>query len=149
MVKDEFGNRRYFGIYRGVVVNNLDPLNRDRLQIKVPQVFSDEVLGWAWPRESSSIKLQVPAVNQGVWVEFEGGDPSFPVWVGTFGKVVDGSTHVVISTPSSIPTPLVSTTSADGHPQLDLVSSLVSLANYVTDLQDRIAALEAYNTLNP
>lgn len=26
----------------------------------------------------------IPALNQGVWVMFEGGDPNFPLWVGVF-----------------------------------------------------------------
>ena len=35
--------QRFFGKYRGVVVNNLDPLNQAHLQAKVPEVLGDAV----------------------------------------------------------------------------------------------------------
>ncbi len=31
----------------------------------------------------------VPAIGAGVWVEFEGGDPDYPVWVGGFYSPAD------------------------------------------------------------
>ena len=42
-------DKRFYGIYRGVVVNNVDPLNLNRLQVKVPQVTGDAVTNWASP----------------------------------------------------------------------------------------------------
>ena len=42
-------DKRFFGIYRGVVVSTDDPLKRNRLKIKVPQVTGDAVTNWAWP----------------------------------------------------------------------------------------------------
>lgn len=83
MIKDEFGNRRFYGIYRGVVVSSSDPLGKGRLQLKVPQVLLDTVTGWAW---GTGTVAQIPAIGHGVWVMFEGGDPSYPVWVGVFGE---------------------------------------------------------------
>jgi hypothetical protein len=142
MIKDEFGNRRFFGVYRGTVVNNQDPLGRNRVQVKVPQLFADEILGWAWPEDTAVIKTKYPAVNQGVWVHFEGGDPSHPVWSGTFGKVADSASHVLVTPPTTIPEPLVSIDSIDGVSDLDLVASLVSLANQVNSLAARVATLE-------
>lgn len=40
---------RYFGIYRGVVVDNADPLGKGRLKVIVPQVLGEGVTNWAWP----------------------------------------------------------------------------------------------------
>jgi hypothetical protein len=84
MIKDSYGNTRFFGTYRGIVVDNTDPLNRNRLQLKVPQIFGDLSTEWAWPVVPSGVSLVTPAVGEGVWVQFEGGDASFPIWVGTF-----------------------------------------------------------------
>ena len=74
----------YFGPYRGLVVNNEDPLGRMRVQVLVPGVLGEQVSSWALscvPPGSTSI----PEVGARVWVEFEGGDPSYPVWMGTMG----------------------------------------------------------------
>lgn len=84
MITDEYGNRRFYGTYRGVVVDVNDPLGKGRVRLKVPQILSGAVTDWAWGKGSKGIHI-APTVNQGVWVEFEGGDPSFPVWGGVFG----------------------------------------------------------------
>lgn len=81
MVIDEYGNRRFYGTYRGVVTDNKDPLGKNRLRLKIPQILFEEVTQWCWGQGASS----APAIGTGVWVTFEGGDPSFPVWGGTFG----------------------------------------------------------------
>lgn len=90
MVIDEYGNRRFYGLYRGVVADNNDPINQGRLKLRVPQVLFDQVTDWAWTRNNPGIVATPPAVGHGIWVLFEGGDPSFPVAVGTFGEEVEG-----------------------------------------------------------
>ncbi len=82
MIKDYYGNSRFFGVYRGIVVDNQDPLNRGRLRVQVPQLFGTEVTGWAWARFTPNVSSVVIPLNSSVWVEFEGGDPSFPMWTG-------------------------------------------------------------------
>ena len=89
MVIDEYGNRRFYGLYRGVVADNSDPLGQGRLKLRVPQVLFDQITDWAWIRNSSGRVDEPPAVGHGVWVLFEGGDPSFPVAIGTFGKEIE------------------------------------------------------------
>ena len=42
-------DNNYFGIYRGVVVDNADPLGRGRLKVIVPQISGEAVTDWAWP----------------------------------------------------------------------------------------------------
>jgi hypothetical protein len=85
MIKDVYGNARFYGVYRGVVYSSDDPLNLYRLQLKVPQILADQHTEWAWPVEKPGISTSIPSVGQGVWVMFEGGDPSYPIWTGTFG----------------------------------------------------------------
>ncbi|SMC19701.1 hypothetical protein SAMN02745857_00772 [Andreprevotia lacus DSM 23236] len=78
---------RYFGKYRGKVIDNNDSTQRGRLQVAVPAVLESLNL-WAMPcvpYAGPSVGFySLPPVGAGVWVEFEGGDPSFPVWVGCF-----------------------------------------------------------------
>ena len=76
----------FYGIYRGVVYSNKDPLGQGRLRLKVPQLFADQITGWAWSMLPASADFELPAVGQGVWVMFEGGNIAYPVWVGVFGK---------------------------------------------------------------
>lgn len=110
MIKDEFGSRRFFGVYRGVVVDNKDPLTKSRLRLQVPQVLGDEVTGWAWAVHQPGVVRLVPTAGEGVFVMFEGGDPSFPIWLGTFtplsisfGSFYDTTTQTAESTSVAYP----------------------------------------------
>jgi hypothetical protein len=42
-------DKRFYGIYRGVVVDSNDPLEKNRLKVQVPQVTGTAVTNWAWP----------------------------------------------------------------------------------------------------
>lgn len=81
MIKDSYGNTRFFGVYRGVVFSTDDPLSKNRIRVKIPQILADNPTQWAWP---VGLVGAIPSVGQGVWVQFEGGDPSYPIWQGTF-----------------------------------------------------------------
>ena len=78
----------FFGKYRGTVANNVDPLFQGRLQVKVPSVLGDGQMSWAMPctpyAGSQVGFFAVPPVGANVWVEFEAGDPDFPIWGGCF-----------------------------------------------------------------
>lgn len=85
---------RYFGIYRGIVTNNIDPLQLGRIAVNVPAVFGEDISAWALPcAPSADVRFfTVPPVGAYVWIEFEAGNVSFPVWVGCFwgtGEVPD------------------------------------------------------------
>lgn len=74
----------YSGIYRGVVVNATDPLNRGRLQVSVPAIGAATS---TWAERSMPLGLtgsQPAAVNAGtrVWVMFEAGSADYPVVLG-------------------------------------------------------------------
>ena len=36
-------------------------------------------------KDANAVRVNPPIIGQGVWIQFEGGDPSFPVLSGTFG----------------------------------------------------------------
>jgi len=78
---------RYFGKYRGVVTDDDDPTSRGRLKVRVPAVLGSQEL-WAMPcvpyAGDGVGTYIIPEVGAGVWVEFEGGDPSYPIWTGAF-----------------------------------------------------------------
>jgi hypothetical protein len=80
---------RYFGKYRGTIIDNADPDNLGRVKATVPRLLGDEVTGWALPAfpyggASEQGLFLVPDVGAGVWIEFEGGDLSYPIWTGTW-----------------------------------------------------------------
>lgn len=93
-------SNKFTGIYRGVVHDNRDPLGKNRLRLRVPQVFGKQVTTWAWPVEQANVERGVPSVNGGVWVMFEGGDPDFPIWLGTF--VESPPTYTSVDTPFDV-----------------------------------------------
>jgi type VI secretion system (T6SS) baseplate-like injector VgrG len=79
---------QFFGKYRGKVENNVDPQQLGRMQVSVPAVLGDGTLSWAMPCvpfAGPSVGLfLLPPKGANVWVEFEGGDPDYPIWAGCF-----------------------------------------------------------------
>lgn len=87
----------FWGKYRGTVVNNIDPELRGRLNCLVPDVFGVVPSSWAEPCAPLAGPTgppmgvyMVPPIGAGVWIEFEHGDPDYPIWVGCrFGSTAD------------------------------------------------------------
>lgn len=85
---DAAGTRgeRFYGKYRGLVTDNMDPDNLGRLRVLVPEVLGEVVTGWASPCApyfgTQAGFFAMPPIGAGVWVEFEAGDLSRPIWVG-------------------------------------------------------------------
>lgn len=81
-------DNRYYGKYRGYVSNVEDPQQQGRIKARVPRLFGDAETGWALPcapYAGPDVGLYaVPELGAGVWIEFEGGDPSRPIWAGTW-----------------------------------------------------------------
>jgi hypothetical protein len=90
MIHDGYGNRRFYGFYRGVVAENQDPRGEFRLKLKIPQVLHDQISDWAWSVHQPGVARSIPKIGTGVWVTFEGGDPSYPIWTGTFNTANTG-----------------------------------------------------------
>ena len=92
--------RRFYGKYRGFVVNTEDPKRLGRVRLQVPSVLGREVVtGWAMPcvpygGQKNQGFLSIPEVGAGVWVEFEEGDLEFPIWVGTFWSEPGGESEI-------------------------------------------------------
>lgn len=78
---------RFFGLYRGVVTNVNDPENLGRIRAKVHELLGDtDETDWASPcvpfGGEGAGWLMLPKTNDAVWIAFEAGDLSRPVWIG-------------------------------------------------------------------
>jgi uncharacterized protein involved in type VI secretion and phage assembly len=87
-------SQTFYGKYRGVVTDNKDPLMTGRVKARVPDVMGDRETGWAMPCApfggSGVGFFALPTVGAGVWIEFEHGDPDYPVWSGCwFGSAAE------------------------------------------------------------
>ena len=80
--------KKFYGKYRGTVINNIDPLQIGRIQVIVPDVSNIVLSSWAMPCFVITGKQMgtyfMPQIGSGVWVEFEQGDSDYPIWVGGF-----------------------------------------------------------------
>lgn len=133
---------RFYGVYRGTVTNNKDPLKKRRVCMTVPQVLGSQATDWAWGMESANTKFDVPAIGQGVWVMFEGGDPSFPIWSGTFGKTQGAAKHGLIKATTGSTTGLITSKFSDGTTEIDILATLVALQARIKSLETRMTAEE-------
>jgi hypothetical protein len=80
--------KKFYGKYRGTVVENVDPNFLGRIQAIVPDVSHGVPSSWAMPCVPIAGLLSgtyvVPQIGAGVWIEYEHGDPDHPIWVGCF-----------------------------------------------------------------
>lgn len=100
------GIKRYYGKYRGTVINNLDPEQRGRIMAMVPDVLGLTPSSWALPCVPIAGKQEgifaIPQIGSGVWMEFEQGDPDYPIWTGGFWGIA-AEVPVLALTPPPIP----------------------------------------------
>ncbi|MDW5265456.1 MULTISPECIES: phage baseplate assembly protein V [Acidobacteriaceae] len=97
---------RYYGKYRGLVVDNVDPLQIGRVMLQCADVLGDIPGSWALPcvpaAGMQAGMFIVPPIGSQVWVEFEQGNPDYPIWTGGFwGLVAD--VPVFATAPPAIP----------------------------------------------
>jgi uncharacterized protein involved in type VI secretion and phage assembly len=106
--------KRFFGKYRGTVVNNVDPMQMARLQVMVTDVSGMIPSTWAMPCFPLAGKQMgayfVPQIGSGVWVEFEQGNPDYPIWTGCYyGSTAEVPALALAGNPAS-PSILLQTT---------------------------------------
>lgn len=99
--------QKYFGKYRGVVLNNVDPLQMGRLMVQVPDVTGLAPSSWAMPcvpiAGIQNGMVALPIIGSGVWVEFEQGDPDYPIWTGCFWGTAAEIPALALTVPPAVP----------------------------------------------
>lgn len=79
---------RFYGKYRGTVTD----VDASTLRIKatVPAVLGTQPTGWCRacvPYAGPNVGIAfLPETGSGVWIEFEGGDVSYPIWAGCYWR---------------------------------------------------------------
>ena len=100
-------SERYYGKYRGMVLNNIDPMQQGRLQVQVPDVAGLAPASWAMPcvpiAGLQNGMVALPVIGSGVWIEFEQGNPEFPIWVGCFWGSAAEIPALAMATPPGLP----------------------------------------------
>jgi len=100
-------SERYYGKYRGMVLNNIDPMQQGRLQVQVPDVAGLAPASWAMPcvpiAGLQNGMVALPVIGSGVWIEFEQGNPEFPIWVGCFWGSAAEIPALALATPPGLP----------------------------------------------
>ena len=99
-------NGAFYGKYRGVVTDINDPLRIGRIKAMVPDVMGDRESGWAMPSVPFGGDgmgfFALPKVGAGVWIEFECGDPDYPIWSGCwFGSKAEVPPVLLTEPPDS------------------------------------------------
>ena len=96
-------NNKFYGKYRGTVTDINDPVMIGRIRAKVPDVMGDLESGWAMPCApfggSGMGFFALPVVGAGVWIEFEQGNPDYPIWSGCWFGSVDEIPSTLLSPP--------------------------------------------------
>jgi uncharacterized protein involved in type VI secretion and phage assembly len=94
----------FLGKYRGVVTDNRDPLSIGRVRATVPDVLGEDESGWAMPCApfggGGAGFFALPPTGSGVWVEFEHGDPQYPVWSGCWWGSATDMPPALLSAPA-------------------------------------------------
>jgi hypothetical protein len=113
-MSQDSSSKKFFGKYRGTVVNVVDPQQIGRIQAVVPDVLGLAPSSWAMPCFPVTGKqygiVALPQVGSGVWVEFEQGDPNFPIWSGCWFGVAGEPPAASLLVPPAVPGIVLQTT---------------------------------------
>ena len=98
--------QKYYGKYRGKVLNNIDPEQIGRLLVQVSDVTGLAPSSWAMPcfpfTGTQMGAYMLPQIGTGVWVEFEQGNPDYPIWSGCwYGSAADVPALALAGNPAS------------------------------------------------
>ena len=106
--------KRYYGKYQGQVINNLDDKQMGRVQVTVPAVTGEQISTWAMPCvPAAGIQAGlfiVPAIGSKVWIEYEQGDPDYPIWTGGYWGSAAEVPPLALAAPPGLQNILLQTT---------------------------------------
>jgi uncharacterized protein involved in type VI secretion and phage assembly len=123
-MSDGMAAQKFYGKYRSMVLNNVDPLQQGRLFVQVPDVAGLAPATWAMPCAPvagvQNGMFALPIIGSGVWVEFEQGNPEYPIWVGCFWGSGVEVPALARATPPAIPAITLQTPLQNGITVSDL-----------------------------
>lgn len=97
LIYDVNGEPRYFGVYEGLVVDNVDPQKRGRVKIRIPGLCEPST-NWAASAGGSHSSgepgrggFDPPKKNAAVYVQFLRGDIDHPVYFGGWRGFAGGN----------------------------------------------------------
>ena len=95
-------------------MDNLDPLFQARLMLEVPDVLGDIPTTWALPCLPATGKqmgvFALPPIGATLWVEFEQGNPDYPIWTGGFWGSAETVPPLALAAPPGFQNILLQTT---------------------------------------
>lgn len=99
-------DEKYYGKYRGTVLNNVDPMMQGRILAIVPDVLGIITSSWCMPcvpiAGMQTGMFVLPTIGAKVWIEFEGGNTDYPIWSGCFwGSAAEVPALALTGIPSS------------------------------------------------
>ncbi len=104
---------KYYGKYRGTVTQNIDPMNIGRIMVQVADVSNVIPSTWAMPCfPFAGIQngfFAVPEIGSGVWVEFEQGNPDYPIWSGCYFGSAAEVPALALATPPGLQAVVIQT----------------------------------------
>jgi uncharacterized protein involved in type VI secretion and phage assembly len=116
--------QQYYGKYRGLVLNNIDPKQENRLLVQVSDVAGLLPATWAMPcvpvAGMQNGMVALPMIGSGVWIEFEQGNPDYPIWVGCFWGGAAEVPTLARATPPGLQSITLQTTLQNGLTVSDL-----------------------------
>lgn len=109
---DPIDKPRLYGLYKGVVTDNTDSTNSNKLSVMVPQLIGGQSFDSVAPCVAPGSSFILPAIGDNVWVAFEAGDLSYPVWLGSstpytgsmgnFGSFISTTTQTSSTTAAAV-----------------------------------------------
>ena len=99
--------KRFYGKFRGLVIENIDPMQMGRIMAQVPDALGEIPSSWAMPCvPAAGIEAGcfiVPPIGSQVWIEFEQGNPDWPIWTGGFWGTAADIPVLALAPPPLVP----------------------------------------------
>lgn len=87
--KQQENETKQYGIFAGVVKDTNDPLKFGRVKVFCPSIYADQISPWCTPCFPGGMGMEsgftiIPRLETYVWITFEAGDVSAPIYLGGF-----------------------------------------------------------------